>query len=209
MKLFLILAIFALMTGGNAIAQCDTAFFDIKRHIVKTAVEKVDSLCRPDTSSKVVHFLFSNFTSYGYVVGNPHSTVGFFYRKVDTCDSFPYKNPYTYIHGTAYSLADKNNFDDFMDGDEFGETDLHKTATDTRVCDNPVEGWSTIERYYFLHHGFYSYAQQLFKYSITFTIPVYVFKNRNLTNAFMVAIEWQGLEKEQIKVKAVKSETFP
>jgi hypothetical protein len=158
---------------------------------------EVDSIYGFYNSKGVVHIKFTDLAGHGYYHTNARSTMGFYCIVTDTCYNFLGKE-YEYRNGVRIILADKLSLAGFIIADEFDSVDLHKSHTLSEVVEDPVEGWTQIEWYYFKHQDLFFYSE------ISFTIPIYIFRDKEIIKFYLAKVKLSGDRESDISILDVR-----
>ncbi len=186
----------------DSLAQCDSSFYYFKRAIIDKLSDRLNSDLKLKTPAKTIKLEFSDYQRFSYITSDPKSTLGFTYVRNAACnhyfDSLCMKNR---PDGQTYSF-EKVLFENFMSSEDRKICDstnyLHTLA---KLIENPIGGWNILERYYFRFVDNNDLDDYYLGKSVSLTVPIYIFLDKELKQTFFYIIKVNGTQKEDILIE--------
>jgi hypothetical protein len=186
----------------DLLAQCDSAFYYFKRAVITKVSDHLYSDLKIKTPEKTVKLEFSDYQRFSYTISDPKSTLGFACVRNKACnnyfDSLCIKN----TADREVLSFERTLFENFMSSGDLKICDsTNYLHTLVKLIENPIDGWSKLERYYFRFANNNDLEDYYPDSSVSLTIPVYIFLDKKLRQTFFYTVMINGTQKKNILIE--------
>jgi len=183
-------------------AQCDSSFYYFKRAAITKVSDNLDLDLSIKIPEKTIKLEFSDYQRFSYTISDPKSTLGFVCMRNDACNN--YSDSFCIINRTNKNMfnVERTLFENFMSSDDLKICDsINYLHTLARVIENPIDGWSKLEDYYFRFKNNDDLKNFYNGKSVSLTIPIYIFLDKKLKQTCFYTIKINGTQSKDIAIE--------